>query len=461
MYLNSTYKKLLRDIADATFNSKNSNEYLSFNREDILEIQREKLTKLLRFVKSNSKYYADKINDDFEDDVLKAFYDISPLTKKALMANWDDVVADKEITKEIVEKHLEDVKDGKLKTPIYKDKYIFSASSGSSGLRGLYVHLLDGMVADCKFVWRTMEGIDDEKYDLKKNKKVAVVASSTILHLGLILRGVVEDDTQLLVLSADMKANELCEKLNAFKPTHIRAYASAVKLLANEALKGNLSITPKRIVTGGEVLTAETKRLAKEVWGIHVLQHFGTTETLIIAAESFANEGLVLDEGKCIIETVDENLNLTDDPEKINKLLVTNLHNYTLPLIRYVIDDIVDIMPPSDDMPGCRRLRSIKGRSFNYFIYDNDIKISGYVFDILDEDRKVSEYQIYQTKHGVSINVICEHSFNKDKYINILLSILNRYGVKNPSVDINIVDFITHEQTGKVKHIIPLKINNT
>ena len=177
------------------------------------------------------------------------------------------------------------------------------------------------------------------------------IAQSVDVGLHRVLRLAVTDPLPRLV-----------DALNAFKPDVFNAYPSIAVLLADEQLAGRLRIAPSVISTSSELRTREMSERIERAFGVRPFDLNGTTEGLW-GVECDQHDGIHLFEDWCIVENVDEHGQPVPDGEHGDRLLVTNLVNRTLPMIRFEISDVVAL----DRRPcGCGRtlprLRAAHGR---------------------------------------------------------------------------------------------------
>ncbi len=66
----------------------------------------------------------------------------------------------------------------------------------------------------------------------------------------------------ILLLAASEPLQTMVELLNSWQPEVLLAYASIIRILADEQIEGRLRIRPGTVISGSEVLTTETRRLA-------------------------------------------------------------------------------------------------------------------------------------------------------------------------------------------------------
>ena len=137
---------------------------------------------------------------------------------------------------------------------------------------------------------------------------------------------------------------------------------------------------------------------------------WGSVEMGVAAVEDDHYQGMLIAEDLVIIEPVDDELHPIKPDEIAKKLIITNLFNYSLPLIRYVVDDAVAISDVS--FSSYKAIKKIVGRTDDWFIYDA-IQVHPMVFrHVLGQYAQISEYQVQQTKKGAHIRIIANDDIN-------------------------------------------------
>ncbi|MBE3089003.1 MAG: phenylacetate--CoA ligase family protein [Actinobacteria bacterium] len=168
--------------------------------------------------------------------------------------------------------------------------------------------------------------------------------------------------------------------INSYRPDLIRGYAGSLFELCRFIEKKKLSIyTPKILVSSAETLTNEMRETIESIFGTKLYDFYGSRETASIAGECRC--GLMhIFEFNNYIEVLDEN----DQPVKEGKegrVIVTNLHNYSMPFIRYEIGDMAKLGPNNckcgNILP---TLEKIYGRIEEQFIRKDGGIVIGYYF---------------------------------------------------------------------------------
>ena len=117
---------------------------------------------------------------------------------------------------------------------------------------------------------------------------------------------------------------------------------------------------PRIIVTGSELLHAGLRRHIEMSLGVRVLDGYALTEVGSVAWQCVVGDGYHVDADEVILETVEGGQPIWNKPGEI---VVTNLSNYAMPLIRYRTGDVGIL---TDRQCSCGRalpiLVSIEGR---------------------------------------------------------------------------------------------------
>ena len=306
---------------------------VNWSREQLEAHQAQSLAALRRHAYAHSPFYG-RFHRGLEDRPLA---ELPVLSKGEMMANFDDFVTDRALRLADVDAFLSGFKDDER----FLGRYFVNATSGSTGRRGVFVHDEDE--------WLTILASYARSYawggampGLTRRMRMAVVSTTTPWHQSALVGASVRSwFTPTLRLNASDPLPEIVARLNAWQPETLVTYASMVRLLAEEQLEGRLRIEPRAVFSASEVLTDQTRRRAREVWGREVFNVYGATETATIASECEHHVGMHLFEDLVITEIVDEHNRPVPPGEFGEKVLVTVLFSRTQPLIRYEMSDSV------------------------------------------------------------------------------------------------------------------------
>jgi len=308
----------------------------SWTREQIKQYQGDELKKLREFAYANSPFYK-QFHKGLENRPLN---ELPVLTKKQLMASWDDVVTDRSLKLKDVEHFLDNVKG----LEAFKNKYYAFATGGTTGVKGITIYNKDEFSNFFSQSTRLSKWVGMH-FKFGERPRMAVVQSHLPWHLAGAAGFIKLPIIRTLVLDTVEPLDQIVRKLNDFKPHVLGGYASNVHLLAQEQIEGRLKVSPKTILTTAETLKKEARKAIKEAWGIEPYEAYGSTEIGEAAAECEKHNGLHIFDDLVILEVVDNNNKPVPPGTYGSKVLATVLWNRTLPFIRYEISDHLKLSP--------------------------------------------------------------------------------------------------------------------
>jgi phenylacetate-CoA ligase len=128
-------------------------------------------------------------------------------------------------------------------------------------------------------------------------------------------------------------------EFHRYRPQIVQAYARSAVLFARFLESENLSIPHVRsVITSAEVLSDDDRAVIERVFGAPVFNRYGCREVSVLASECPAHSGLhVMAEG--LLLEIDTPTGPAG-PGELGSILVTDLLNPAMPLIRYRIGDM-------------------------------------------------------------------------------------------------------------------------
>ncbi len=129
------------------------------------------------------------------------------------------------------------------------------------------------------------------------------------------------------------------EVISRSRPACLEGYADALYELAVRVRRLSLPMNPPgSIVSSAGTLLPHMREAIEGAFGASVFDRYGTREVGNVANECDRHEGLHVFGETTVVEIVDESGLAVKEGEE-GEILVTNLLNYTMPLIRYRIGD--------------------------------------------------------------------------------------------------------------------------
>jgi len=138
---------------------------------------------------------------------------------------------------------------------------------------------------------------------------------------------------------SELTMRRYAETISRSRPACLEGYANALYELAICVERLGLHMNaPGAIVSSAGTLLPHMREEIEGAFGAEVFDRYGTREVGGVAAECDRHEGLHIFGETAVVEVVDEDGRAVGEGEE-GEVLVTNLHNYTMPLIRYRIGD--------------------------------------------------------------------------------------------------------------------------
>lgn len=199
----------------------------------------------------------------------------------------------------------------------------------------------------------------------------------------------------------DEKAMANClARMNRFKPDAIVGYTNPLYNLAlfigdNSKIKFN----PEGIVCAAEKVHPYQREVMERVFGAKVFNTYGSREFMLIAAECEKHEGLHISADNLIVEIIKDDGTPAQEGET-GRIIVTDLHNYGMPFIRYEIGDLGIATSRSCSCGrGLPLIADVVGRSLDVIRTPEGRIIPGEFFPHLMKDFvEVARFQVVQEK---------------------------------------------------------------
>ena len=416
--------------------------------------QRERLRELLGHAAQHSPFHARRLRGlDLSRFEVGDLARLPVMTKAQMMAGFDDIVTDRRLSRRLVEQHLA----ASLREPgLLLDQYVCLTSGGSSGLRGIFVQTL-GEFTD--FVAslvrpgyaRAMAAGGPPPEGLV----LGIVAAASPVHSsGFGAAVAAGPPVRLIPAPATLPLADIVARLNAAQPPGLLGYASKLAELAREQLAGRLRLAPQSVTSVAELLAPADRGVIEQAFAVPVIDSFVSTEGLVGHSEP-GRPVLRFASDMCLAELVDDDNNPVPAGVPSAKVLVTNLHNLTQPLIRCELTDLFT-RPQSTSVAGWLHA-SVCGRADEVFRYGTVAVHPHVIRSALAGEAMVREYQVRQTGDGIEVACVTGGDLDAAALAARLEHALRQAGLPGPRVSITLAEAITRDpKTGKARRFIPL-----
>lgn len=243
-------------------------------------------------------------------------------------------------------------------------------------------------------------------------------------------------------------------KIAEYRPYHVRGLAAYLYMLAVHILdeKRRPPVIPGGLIPMGSSMTAQMRGVIEEAFRCRVHETYGSAELGSIAAECRHQNGLHPFRGLFYLEVVRGNRSAKNG--EIGNVLITDLSNDAMPLLRYDIGDVALVKQgacpcglTSDRMEIQGRIQDcLKGRDGNLLtsdrLMDELLRAFPDVMGFQLEAKKNDEYYLQVVPRGKAV-----------PDVNAIGSFLSQLFGGRTKINARIVPTILPEQGGKYRFI--------
>jgi len=316
------------------------------------------------------------------------------------------------LTKDIIRKHHQD-----LISDDYKTRKWFNNSSGGS--TGEPIRLIQDDIylkwgaATNYFYFKNILDIDEPTA-----KKVVLWGSERDLFKGSMgYKAKIQNwlSNTVFLNSFRMSGQDIeqyIHTINSFKPEIMRGYAGSLFELCRHAEQRKISLySPRIVVSAAENLSNTMRDVIESNFGTKVYNFYGSREVSNLAGEC-KNGLLHLFQFWNYVEVLDKDNQPVREGEE-GRVIVTNLFNYSLPLIRYEIGDMAIL---GQEKCSCGQnlptLIKVTGRITDHFILESGTTVPAEFFIhllgvVCYEQGGFEKFQVIQEEYNeIRINVV-------------------------------------------------------
>lgn len=378
--------------------------------QERIALQQRRLRELIAYVRKNSPYFS-KLYQGIDNDCPLAEY---PTTNKAdMIRHFDEWFTDRSITKDIVDGFMSDLSNVGKKL---NGKYLVYTTSGSTGTPCIVLYDNTTInVSSAIGVLRSFARKEDMKSFIQSGGKTLALFADNGFYLGCgsvkyQLRKMPWKKKKMKTFDVRKPTAETVTLLNAYQPSMIGCYPTAMEILATEQEKGNLHIRPAIIMTGGEKLNDDVREYLSKVFGCYVQTNYSCTEGGTVACEC-TERHFHINNDWIIIEAVDENNQPVPFGTQSAKVLLTNLANKICPIIRFEITDRIILHKEPCACGNSRPWLTLEGRTDDILVFGNGIKIAPLsIYAILKEVHGIERFQLIQHENDrLELRLIAEN----------------------------------------------------
>jgi len=258
-------------------------------------------------------------------------------------------------------------------------------------------------------------------------------------------------------MDSTLSPEEQMKVLTKMRPKIIYCFPTtlvAISKIIGKNREKYKDIQPKFIISHGETLFKESRKYIESVFNCPVYNEYGTTEFVRMGWECKEKQGLHLDIDSIIVEIVKDGKICS--PGEMGELVITGLHNYAMPLIRYRIGDVGMI---SDKPCKCGRglplLKTIEGRNEDFLILPSGRMLSPRnIGPPIEKFSQVTEFKFVQETKDRMILYLVDNPYITSIVISNIVKELYRVIGEYVDIKVQIVKQLDKTERGKMQAIV-------
>ena len=405
---------------------------LKLNRAELEEIQRKKLKDLLKHTYENVPYYRKLFaSAGIEPNSINGIEDLSriPITDKLTLQS----LAPEEI----------------LARGMRVDRCVTDVTSGSTGIP-LHVHFTqrDYLIRSLSFIRTFIE------LGYRLTHRQAIVCDTRFVndkeywfqHLGILRKQ---------YIPVQFALNRQIQILMDYRPDFIHGYPQSLAIIAEELLKRGIdSVSPAMVCTGAELVGQKSREKINAAFGVEMADSYATIESGMIAWQCRVLKGYHINIDNLVLEFLHNGKPVR--PGESGRVVVTNLHSYAMPIIRY---ELGDVCIPSDSLCPCGNqfplMTVVEGRIDDMVKTPSGKVISpNSITNVMEAVDGIGQFKVIQEKKDLMVvQIVAGAGFSQDtprRAQNLLKELVG----EDMRIEFRMVSEISKEHTGKIRAVI-------
>jgi phenylacetate-CoA ligase len=252
-----------------------------------------------------------------------------------------------------------------------------------------------------------------------------------------------------------MSIERQLELLEAEQPQYLVTFPTNLRLLLRAARKAGRRVPSLRYVqTLGEVIDPDLRGECRSTLGVPLYDVYGSMEADQIAVQCPSHEHYHVHGELNFVEVLAED-GRACEPGETGRVVVTPLHAFAMPLVRYDLDDFAEVGGPCPCGRGLPVLTRILGRRQGQLtLPSGDKRIAVWGSRVFGSISAVRQFQIVQTSlSAVEARIVLERALAEEERARIVSGLGNQLG---PGFDVTlkVVDAIPRSPGGKLMEFV-------
>lgn len=198
------------------------------------------------------------------------------------------------------------------------------------------------------------------------------------------------------MLNLNARVHEQAEWLQRQRPDYLLSYPSILEALAHHCRDEHIELAPLlQLRSMSEILRPEVRSLCRGVWNVEIKDMYSTEETGYIALQCPDSEQMLVQAETVFVEVLDRDRRPCA-PGETGAVVVTPLHNFAMPLLRYEVGDFAVAGSSADCGRGLPVLERVLGRTRNMIRLPGGGQVFPDYQGVMDGIACVRQFQVVQ-----------------------------------------------------------------
>jgi phenylacetate-CoA ligase len=229
------------------------------------------------------------------------------------------------------------------------------------------------------------------------------------------------------------------------------ANRSHLVLMAEYIKKQGIEIArPRLVCSSGEMMDEPSRKLIEEIFGAgRLFEVYGAVEFNNLAFQIIGQAGFHFNHDTNIMELEDEAGRIN---AKAGRCLITDLHIRSFPLIRYRLDDWIEM----EEGQGAPMIKRIVGRSDDWFILPHGGKKPFHpVYEIMEKENDIRRFRfVQQAVDEIDIQLVTDARANRAAIERRLLPALDSEFFHAVRFRFHYFDALPVDEKGKLRMVV-------
>ncbi len=256
-------------------------------------------------------------------------------------------------------------------------------------------------------------------------------------------------------IPVQLDLNRQIEILMDYKPDFIHGYPQSIAMIADEMIRQGInSISPRMVCTGAELVSKKIRDTINAAFGVTMVDTYATIESGLIAWQCRAREGYHINSDTVVLELLNNGKPAL--PGERGTVVITNLHSFAMPIIRY---ELGDICIPTGEACSCGSqlpmMSVVEGR-IDDMIYTPSGKVisPNSITNALEDVEGISRFRVIQERLELLIAQIVKGNGFSSNTPTRTKELLKELVGEKMEVEVQLVNEIPRAHTGKIRAVI-------